>query len=284
MPQDVVDVGLMRLIRSLGGGRDPSAACCPLYQPGVFAEGVLSAVVSNIVIGLVTSLISGGSVWLWGRARVSGRQRERARFFEVSPGDTCRIVAPQAFGAPRTISKHDVFSIVELAKLIRDLRADLDVIGSGEGTYGVGDLTEFCIGGPTANVRMQSHLARFLPGVSIVSFAPDSPRSGAIVAAGQEFPREPNAREYVLVAKVRPPGGGRPLFLICGQTGITNRAAASYLRENYPRISSAHRAGQSWCVVLCVVAPSVYGHQMTELAADVSAAAFSAPATAENPA
>jgi hypothetical protein len=29
MPQDVVDVGLMRLIRSLGGGRDPSAACCP---------------------------------------------------------------------------------------------------------------------------------------------------------------------------------------------------------------------------------------------------------------
>jgi len=247
-------------------------------------EGLLSAVVLNIVVGLMTTLISGGSVWAWGRARVTRRQRERARFFGLSPGDTCRIVAPQAFGAPRTISRHDVFSIVELAKLIRDLRADLDVVGSGEGTYGVGDLTEFCVGGPTANMRMQSHLARFLPGVSIHSFAADSPKSAAIITAGQEFLREPDSREYVLVAKVRPPDGGQPLFLICGQTGITNRAAASYLRDNYAAISSAHAARESWCVVLRVMAPSVYDHQMTELAADVSATAFTARAAAAGPA
>jgi hypothetical protein len=115
---------------------------------------------------------------------------------------------------------------------MRDLRADLDVIGSGEGAYGVGDRTEFCVGGPTANVRMQSHLARFLPGVSILSFTPDSPRSAAIVTADQEFRRERDSREYVLVARVKVPDGGRPLFLICGQTGITNRAAAAYLRDN----------------------------------------------------
>jgi hypothetical protein len=249
-----------------------------------FRGGLLSAVILNIVVGLMTSIISGGAVWAWGRARVTRWQRERARFFGLSPGDTCRIVAPQAFGAPRTISKHDVFSIVELAKLMRDLRADLDVVGSDEGTYGVGDHTEFCVGGPTANVRMQSHLARFLPGVSIRSAPPDSPDSGAIVTAGQEFLRERDSREYVLVARVRPPGRGQPLFLICGQTGITNRAAASYLRDSYRRISSAHGSGENWCIVLRVVAPSVYGHQMTELAADVSAAAFSAPATAQNPA
>src|SRR6266705_298380 len=118
----------------------------------------------NIVVGLIPSLISGAAVWGWGRTRVSSRQRERAMFFGLSPGDTCRIVAPQAFGAPRTVSKHDVFSIVELAKLMRDLRADVDVVAAGEGTYGVGDLTEFCVGGPAANTRMRSHLARFLPG------------------------------------------------------------------------------------------------------------------------
>jgi hypothetical protein len=254
-----------------------------LVPAGQAVEGLLSAVILNIVVGLMTSLISGGSVWAWGRARVTRRQRERARFFGLSPGDTGRIVAPQAFGAPRTISKHDVFSIVELAKLMRDLRADLDVVGSGEGAYGVGDLTEFCVGGPTANARMQSHLARFLPGVSIRSFAPDSPKSAAIVTAGQEFLRERDSREYVLVAKVRPPEGGQPLFLICGQTSITNRAAASYLRDNYRRISSAHGAGENWCVVLRVVAPSVYGHQMTELAVDVSASAFSAPTATVGP-
>ena len=83
---------------------------------------------------------------------------------------------------------------------------------------------------------------------------------------------------------MRLPDGGKPLFLICGQTGITNRAAASYLRDNYRRISSVHGVRENWSVVLCVVAPSVYGHQMTELAADVSASAFSAPAAVGGPA
>jgi hypothetical protein len=238
----------------------------------------LSAVVLNIVVGLITSLIGGGSVWLWGRARVTRRQRERAKFFGISPGDTCRIVAPQAFGSPRNISKHDVFSIVELAKLMRDLRADLDVVGSDEGSYGVGDLTEFCVGGPRANVRMQSHLARFLPGVSLRPSDPDSSIPATIVTPGEEFPLERDSREYVLIAKVRLPNGGRPLFLLCGQTGITNRAAASYLRDNYRTISSAHESRENWCIVLRVVAPAAYGHQMTELAADVTARAFSFPA------
>ena len=236
----------------------------------------MSGVVLNIVVGLMTSVISGGAVWAWGRARVNRRQRDRARFFGLSPGDTGRIVAPQAFGAPRTIAKHDVFSIVELAKLMRDLRADLDVVGSGEGAYGVGEVTEFCVGGPGANVRMESHLARFLPGVAINSYAPDSPKAAAIVVAGQEFLRERDTREYVLVARVRRPDGGQPLFLICGQTAITNRATAAYLRDNYQPISSAHGPSENWCVVLRVDAPAVYGHQMTELAADVSASAFSA--------
>jgi hypothetical protein len=245
---------------------------------------LLSAVILNVVVGLITSLISGGSVWVWGRARVTRRQRERARFFGLSPGDTCRIVAPQAFGRPRTVSRQDVFSIVELAKLMRDLRADLEVVGSDEGSYGVGDVTEFCVGGPSANMRMQSHLVHFLPGVAVFSYAPESPKPAAIVAGGEEFLREPDAREYVLVARVRLPDDGRPLFLICGQTGITNRAAAAYLRDNYRRISSLHGDRESWCVVLRVVAPPVYGYQMTELAADVSASAFSARATTAGPA
>jgi hypothetical protein len=247
-------------------------------------EGSLSAVIVNIVVGLITSLISAAVVWAWGRARVTRRQRERAGFFGLSPGDTGRIVAPQAFGAPRSVSRNDVFSIVELAKLMRDLRADLDVVGSGEGTYGVGDVTEFCVGGPAANVRMQSHLARFLPGVSVRSYPRESHKPAVIAAGGQEFLREPDAREYVLIARARRPDGGKPLFLICGQTAITNRAAASYLRENYRGISSDHADGTNWCLVLRVVAPSVYGHQMTELAADVSATAFCARAASRGPA
>ena len=237
----------------------------------------MSAIALNIAVGLITSLIAGAAVWAWGRARVTQRQRERARFFGVPPDNTCRIVAPQAPRAPQTIAKNDVFSIVELAKLTRDLKADLDVVGSDDGTYGVGDVTEFCLGGPDANTRMQSHLAHFLPGVSICSYTPGSPRSLAIIAAGQEFLREPNSREYALLAKVKLPDSERPLFLICGQTAITNRAAASYLRDNYRKISSTHGTADRWCIVLRIVTPSVYGYQMTEQAADASASAFSVP-------
>jgi hypothetical protein len=175
-----------------------------------------------------------------------------------------------------------VFSIVELAKLTRDLRAALDVVGSGEGAYGVGDLTEFCVGGPDANLRMKSHLARFLPGVSISPYAPDSQRSLSIIASDQEFLREPSSREYALLAKVKLADGVRPLFLICGQTAITNRAAAAYLRDNYHKISSNHGTVNRWCIVLCVVDRAVYGHRMTEQVADLSASAFSALVTAEN--
>ena len=102
-------------------------------------EGLLSAVILNIVVGLITSLIGAGSVWVWGRARVTRRQRERALFFGVSPGDTCRIVAP------------------------------------------------------AANMRMQSHLARFLPGVSVLppplsrsSRPRSSPRARS--SSGSEMP------------------------------------------------------------------------------------------------
>jgi hypothetical protein len=40
----------------------------------------LSAVILNIAVGLITSLIRGGLVSAWGQTRVTRRQRERARF------------------------------------------------------------------------------------------------------------------------------------------------------------------------------------------------------------
>ncbi len=56
-----------------------SSVMLSLVTAGLAVEGLLSAVILNIVVGLITSLISGASVWAWGRARVTRRQRERAR-------------------------------------------------------------------------------------------------------------------------------------------------------------------------------------------------------------
>ena len=48
----------------------------------------IQSVLGNIVIGLVTSLLGGGFVWLWERAKKARAVNRRAAFFGVRPGET----------------------------------------------------------------------------------------------------------------------------------------------------------------------------------------------------
>jgi hypothetical protein len=50
-------------------------------------EGLLSAVILNIVVGLFTSLIGAGPVWAWGRARVVAIQQVSATWLFVANDD-----------------------------------------------------------------------------------------------------------------------------------------------------------------------------------------------------
>jgi hypothetical protein len=96
----------------------------------------------------------------------------------------------------------------------------------------------------------------------------------AIVVGGESFLRQRGREEHVLVAKFRPPGARRPVFVICGQTPVTNHAAMVFLRRSHRRLARELAGTDRFCVVLRVESIPTYGAHAAVLARDVSAAAF----------
>jgi hypothetical protein len=218
----------------------------------------------DLAINLLASIIAGVAVWLAGRAL---RYRRRARmqaFFGLSDGATCLLSVPHHFSSPREHSVHrrDVGAAVELAVIARECGARAELTGE-DGQ--IGRETEFCVGGPTANLRTAIHLRTVLPGVTV---GPDT------IAAGEHtFAATDETALYVLLARVRGPAGGHPIFLLAGQTAETNLAAARYLAREHRALRRRYPADQPFCLVLRVTEPAAYGTDFTELAADVTAAA-----------
>src|SRR4051812_751177 len=159
----------------------------------------MESVLANIVMGLVTSLLGGGFVWLWERARRIRAVNRRAAFFGVRPGQTCLVVLGSKYNAPGTAHYRDVRAVVELALLAGVLGCQVTV-ETGEFVGSNGDRTEFCVGGPTgdANVRTKGHLAAHLPGVTVHPYDVTRPDSVAIEVGGEKFLFDRGNEEYAL--------------------------------------------------------------------------------------
>lgn len=122
------------------------------------------------------------------------------------------------------------------------------------------------------NNRVGQTLAARLPGVTVDTTA--SREIPAIVAGGQEFRRCRGEQDYALVAKFTPPGSARPVFLISGQTALSNRGAVHFLKRGYPSLFKSLESVDRFCIVVRVAATGTYGYQAADLAADLSATAF----------
>jgi uncharacterized protein YbjT (DUF2867 family) len=82
----------------------------------------------------------------------------------------------------------------------------------------------------------------------------------------------------VVLARLHGPAGGRPVFVLAGQTSQGNLAAARYLTGEHSQLYRAYRADRPFCLVLRLVEPATYGIDFTEVAADVTDVAFQPPA------
>lgn len=235
----------------------------------------MTGVTLNIVIGLLTSALSGSAVWLWERGRNTQLSRGRSRFFGTRPGETCVIVMNNQWDRPGTTSHHDVQAMIEIAVLIREMNCAVSVKSSDQFREGNDACVEFCVGGPEngSNVRTAGHLAHNLPGVTIRPFS-ETPDSLTIAVGGESFPWARGNQEYVLVAKFLPPAASKPVILICGQSALTNHAAAVFLRSSHRRLTRVLETTDRFCVVLRVEAIPTYGFHGTVLARDVTDAAF----------
>jgi len=234
------------------------------------SNGVTDLVV-NIAAGLLTAVLLWLAQWSLRRRRL---QRTRD-FFGLQAGADCLLVVNRHASSTNEMSVHrrDVFALLELAGLIKLCGARAEVVSHDEVRRGFGERAEFCIGGPVSNSRSAAHLRWKLPGVA-VDVRQD--KTVTIRAGDTTYSREPGA-EYVLLAKVVAEEQPRPVFLISGQTAVTNQAAVRYLVAHERKLARKYGTRGGFCAILKVINPEAYGPDVVEWAADVTDTAFRAP-------
>lgn len=247
-----------------------------LVRRCLWREGIaIQSVLANIAIGLVTSFLGGGVVWLWERVKRARVVNKQAALFGVLPGQACLFVVGNKYNSPGTTHQRDVRAIIELALLAGELGCQVTV-ESGEFRGGNSDRTEFCVGGPSggANIRTSGHLAAHLPGVVIHPYSATHPDSVAIEVGGEKFLFDRGNQEYALVAKFTPTESKCPVFLVAGQTSVANLAAIHFLRREYMRVFRKLTSVERFCLLIKVSDIRTYDFHRAEIVREVTASAF----------
>jgi hypothetical protein len=230
-----------------------------------------SDIVEQLVLGVGSSAIAGTAVWVGQRLVSGGRQRARSRFYGlIGPWRRrCRLVVGRNPRQTNSIHESDVAAMLEIAQLLRSVGAEAQIMSPAEASADDRDTVEFCVSARDANPRTRAHLQRWLPGVRMRAYA----EGLAFVAGDEEFSRDPGTLEFVVVARVC--RTGRPhLWLIAGQTGITNHAGARWLIGHERRLRGRFGDDRTFCLVLRVVEPDTYGYREVDEAADITAIAL----------
>ena len=231
----------------------------------------------DLLINLLASVIAGTAVWL-AQFGIRRRRLEKERsFFGLTAGATALLVTSRHYSSPSEHSVHrrDVAALVELAALVRECGARTDLIGGADLRPELGRVTEFCVGGPSANPRSAVHLRTSLQGVTYR--VNDNGATLAVSAGGVEYLNSPQDR-YAVLARFTAPGAAHPVIYLGGLSADGNLAAARYLAGNHGALLRTYGKDLPFCLVLRVREPEAFGTDFTEVAADVSDIAFvSAP-------
>ncbi|MFJ5266367.1 hypothetical protein ACIQAC_38530 [Streptomyces sp. NPDC088387] len=231
--------------------------------------------VRNIVLAVLAVALGAALGWLVRSYLWKRRLRRKQAFFGLPANSESLLVVNRDAGGPElTVTRHDVFALLELSALIKDCNASAQIVAHDAAQQGFGERTEFCVGGPASNRRMTAHLASLLPGVRVNVDAEPGPDRGAFQIGSERYRLEPGRSEYVILARLTAGQRGdvRPVFLFCGQRAITNQAATRYLARNHERLTRKH-SGSSFVLLLKVVNSQAYGPDVVELVADVTKAA-----------
>ncbi|GHE25066.1 hypothetical protein GCM10017778_01340 [Streptomyces vinaceus] len=226
--------------------------------------------VRNIVLGVVATAISGGFGWfsrtyLWRRTL-----RRKQAFFGLPTGSDCLFVVNRQMGGTEgSVHRNDAFALLEISALIKDCGANLQIVSHDSVRQGFGERAEFCVGGPVSNARTAAHLASMLPGVRVDLSRDPGPDRGAIHVGGETYRWDKGQTDHVLLARLTAGPGSRPVFLVSGQTAISNQAGARYLARHHQDLARRYR-GDSFCVVLKVNNSDAYGPDVVDLLADVT--------------
>ncbi|MFM9372199.1 hypothetical protein [Streptomyces sp. Da 82-17] len=236
------------------------------------SEDLVNVVLGVLAAGAVATLGWFARTYLWKR----GLRRKQAFFGLPANAETLLVVNRDTAGPELTVSRTDMFSLLELSAIVKECGAHAQVIPHDFAQQGFGERTEFCLGGPASNRRMAAHLHSLLPGVRVNADPEPGPDRGAFQIGSERYRMEPGRAEYVVLARLTAGQGqeARPVFLFCGQRPVTHQAATRYLARNHARLARKHGAN-SFVLLLKVVNSQAYGPDVIELVADVTRAAQS---------
>ncbi|BDD75931.1 hypothetical protein ACWDYK_05130 [Streptomyces anthocyanicus] len=233
--------------------------------------------VRNIVLGVLAAGISATLGWLARTYLWKRKLRRKQAFLGLPDGSESLLVVNRDPAASEpAVHRFDVFALLELAALVKDCGAHVQVVTQDMVGQGFGERTEFCVGGPGSNRRMVAHMAAMLPGVRVnVDPEPGLDR-GAFQIGSERYRLEAGVTEYVLLARLTAGDRreARPAFLFCGQRAITNQAATRYLARHHEKLARKH-GNNSFVLLLKVVNSQAYGPDVVELVGDVTRAATS---------
>lgn len=231
----------------------------------------------DLLVNLLASVLAGSAVWISQRLLRYRRLARKRAFFGLGKDARCVLSVARHAASPHEMSVHrrDVAALVELATVAKDCGARADLTADdGSGVEGVGRVTEFAVGGPYGNPRTAVHLRSLLPGAHVARPGGGAHTGLPLRVGGAEFRPEPDGTRYVLLARAWGPYGGRPVFVLGGQTARSNHAAARFLATRYRDLHRRYGAKKPFCLVLRVVEPDAYGSDFTEIAVDATADAF----------
>ncbi|MGW2485650.1 hypothetical protein ACWCV9_00325 [Streptomyces sp. NPDC001606] len=226
----------------------------------------MSDAVLNVVIGLITSVVSGGSVWAWKRVSAARILHQKQALLGLRPGVPCVIILNSHWQMPTVTEHGDVYAIIELAMLAEESGCAFSLVAA-EAPELNGDRTELSIGGLGSNRRNVEYLARHLPGVKVN-------QRGDFTVGDERFLHKYGRTDHALVAKFTPSQSAQPVLMIMGQSAIANRAAVHLLKHDYKRLTREIDSLDRFCLMLRVDAADTYGYQAVEVAGDLSAVAF----------
>ncbi|GAA2412013.1 hypothetical protein GCM10010420_46440 [Streptomyces glaucosporus] len=234
-------------------------------------DNLREIVLGVLAAGVTTSLGWFGRTYLWHR-----RLRRTRRFLGLPPHSECLlVVGRKASAGEGTVSRDDAFALLELSALIKDCGAHAQVLSHDTVRQGIGERTEFCIGGPGSNRRAAAHLHSLLPGVRVNTDAEPGPDQASFTVGGERHRMEKGSVEYALLARLTAGEGTHPVFVVCGQRAVANQAAARYLARHHARLARRYGVDGVFCLLLRVVNSQAYGPDVVELVADVTQAATS---------
>ncbi|MCB5169508.1 hypothetical protein LG634_32470 [Streptomyces bambusae] len=234
----------------------------------------------NILLGVAATGVSGSVGWfartyLWLR-----KLRRKQAFFGLPTGSDCLfVVNRQMGGTDSSVHRRDALALLEISALIKDCGANVQIVEHDTARQGFGERAEFCVGGPISNVRTAAHLESMLPGVHVDLTAEDTADRGALRVGGETYRWQKDTVEHVLLARLTTEAGARPVFLVSGQTAVSNQAAARYLARHHEQLARTY-GRKSFALILKVVNSRAYGPDVTHLVADVTAAARTPAAAA----